>query len=361
MSNSQVNNRLEHLDALRGMTMLFVIYFHILAYFTESDSMVNDYIIRWRMPLFFFISGFFATFKNYDGYLYKNRVYNRLSKQLYPTVIIFAIFIFVSWLMGSASLKEYVLHGIYDPAKLGYWFTVSLVEVYLIYTVISVGLFFMKIDLKKQGLVYLVISVVSGLIYILFLRSYTPVGIVLKVYSVLSISKFSALIPFFFLGVFCRIYETQFIRLLSKPFVTLVSCVLFLVLSLLSQKANQIDSLIYYGSRIFGLMTVVSIFMCGKKYFDSTTQVGRYLIRIGRNTLPIYLFHFFLIVTIPFIVTDFLAYRDQLSSHWYVEFPSVLLISAFIAEICLWINRLLKTFPTVYCLTFNPTKLLKQA
>lgn len=289
MNNSQVNNRLEHLDALRGMTMLFVIYFHILAYFAESDSIVNDCIMRWRMPLFFFISGFFATFKNYDGNLYKNRVYNRLSKQLYPTIIIFAIFIFVSWLMGTAPLKEYLLHGIYDPAKLGYWFTISLVEVYLIYTAISVALFFKKIDLKKQGMVYLLISVVSGLIYVLYLRSYSPEGILLKFYSVLSIAKFSALIPFFFLGVFCRIYETEFIKILSKPFASVVFFGLFLVMSLLSQENYQIDSMIYYGSRVFGLMTVVSIFMCGKKYFDSTTLAGRYLIRIGRNTLPIFI------------------------------------------------------------------------
>lgn len=360
MNNSQASNRLEYLDALRGMAMLFVIYFHILAYSGESDSTVNDYIIRWRMPLFFFISGFFAAFRNYDSNVYKKRISNRLSKQLYPTIIILSVFIVVSWLIGSAPLKEYVLHGIYDPAKLGYWFTISLVEVYLIYTAISAAMFFVKIDIKKQGMACLLISVVSGLIYIFFLRSYSPEGILLKFYSVLSIAKFSALITFFFLGVFCRIYETGFIKILSKPYVTLVSLGLFLVLSLLSQENYQIDSFIYYGSRVFGLMTVVSIFVCGKKYFDSTTAAGRYLIRIGRNTLPIYLFHFFMIIMLPVIVTDFVAYKDQLSLHWYIELPVVLLISAFIAEVCMLIDRVLKAFPKVYCLTFNPAKLLKQ-
>ncbi len=360
MDNPRVSNRLEYLDALRGMAMLFVIYFHFLAYSNETTSVVNDIVIRWRMPLFFFISGFFATFRNYDGNLYKNRVNNRLSKQLYPTFIILSVFIVVSWLIGSAPLKEYVLHGIYDPAKLGYWFTISLVEVYLIYTAISAAMFFMKVDIKRQALVYLVISVVSGLIYILFLKSYSPEGILLKFYSVLSIAKFSALIPFFFLGVFCRIYETQFIRILSKPFVTVVAFGLFIVLSLLSQEVNQIDNLIYYGSRVFGLMAVVSIFVCGKKYFDSTTPAGRYLIRIGRNTLPIYLFHFFLIIALPVIVTDFETYKDQLTLRWYVELPVVLLISVFIAEICMLVDRMLKAFPKVYCLTFNPAKLLKQ-
>lgn len=354
MTSVQSNNRLEFLDSLRGLAMLFVIYFHFLAYSTEPTSVVNDIVIRWRMPLFFFISGFFATFKNYDKVLYKKRIINRITKQLYPTIVVWAIFIFFSWVIGHASFREYLLHGIYDPAKRGYWFTTSLVEVYLLYSIVSVILFALNVNFKKQGLVYLALAAVTGVVYIVYLKSFSPEGLILKFYSVLSIEKFSALIPFFFLGVFCRTYEESFFKVLGSLITGVVAVLSFSVLVLLSMEHSQIDSIVYYCSRIFGLVAVVSIFVCGKRYLDSTTAIGRYLIRIGRNTLPIYLFHFFLIILVPYLMTDFLLYKNALQLYWYIELPCVLFISALIAEICMFVDGIIKRYPRGYNVVFNP-------
>ena len=51
-------NRIGYIDALRGMTMILVVYFHIAAYgFGSYELGYNDIIERFRMPTFFFISG----------------------------------------------------------------------------------------------------------------------------------------------------------------------------------------------------------------------------------------------------------------------------------------------------------------
>ena len=66
-------HRIEYIDALRGFTMLLVVYGHILVHcfdfdFTTEPSF-NSIISLIRMPIFFFISGFIMYKKDlvYDG------------------------------------------------------------------------------------------------------------------------------------------------------------------------------------------------------------------------------------------------------------------------------------------------------
>lgn len=347
-------NRLEYLDSLRGVAILFVIYYHLIAYGNESHSLINEYVVRMRMPLFFFIGGFFATFFSFDKTLYIKRIKNRLTKQLYPTLIIWTIFIIVSWFIGGASLKEYVLHGIYDPAKRGYWFTISLVEVYLIYAIVSYYFFRYGVDLKIQAWIYLTISLVLGALFLCFFNSYMPEGRILQIYSVLSLSKLTNLIPFFYLGIFFRIYEERLFKLIGNIYSACILLVLFYGCCVFDNKPGEFETTLYYVSRLTGLLAVLSVFTCMKHYFTVNTIVGRYLIRIGQKTLPIYLFHFFLIILIPFFLRD---YKDYLMIGTVLELPVILLWSAVIAEICLSVDKMLQWIPSCHKLIFNPLEL----
>lgn len=47
--------RIEYIDAMRGFTIILVVLHH-LSFF--SNSFVDSIFISFRMPLFFFISGF---------------------------------------------------------------------------------------------------------------------------------------------------------------------------------------------------------------------------------------------------------------------------------------------------------------
>ena len=55
--------RLEWLDALRGFTMILVVAYHVaLIGFSEQHNLSSSmrFLVLFRMPLFFFVSGFLA-------------------------------------------------------------------------------------------------------------------------------------------------------------------------------------------------------------------------------------------------------------------------------------------------------------
>ena len=51
--------RLGYIDAMRGFCMVLVVYWH-LSMFGASDLALNPLFFSFQLPLFFFISGFFA-------------------------------------------------------------------------------------------------------------------------------------------------------------------------------------------------------------------------------------------------------------------------------------------------------------
>lgn len=79
------SNRELWIDVLRGITMLLVIYSHICG----VNSNYNSVFITTRMPLFFFISGFFMYSVEYNFSLVLRRLKNRILKQLFPTIVFF--------------------------------------------------------------------------------------------------------------------------------------------------------------------------------------------------------------------------------------------------------------------------------
>lgn len=57
--------RIEYIDAVRGITMLIVVFQHIRAFsfgLYEDDSILSMVYLSFMLPMFFFISGF-ASYK----------------------------------------------------------------------------------------------------------------------------------------------------------------------------------------------------------------------------------------------------------------------------------------------------------
>lgn len=362
MNKTEYSNhldRLDFLDCVRGMAMLFVVYYHILFYDCMCYSVVNEIVIRWRMPLFFFVSGYFAVLMSYDKNLFSKRLENRFVRQLYPTLLVCLCFNIYLWIREDNSLMETVLHGIYDPTKRGYWFTMALVEAYVLYQGVTIALFKWNVSLSKQRYVYLGISLFFGLTYLYIFRDSSFNGVALQIYNVLCIPKLVSFIPFFFLGVTCRLFGTSFLSIIKLRYSLVVTLFVYVVAYLMSSMGyySYDDSVVYYLSRIVGIFLILSWFANFENIFCSKTKLGRFLIRIGKNTLPIYLFHFFLIVSIPSLFDSYAAVKSSLCIHWYVELPIVLVVSVLLTEICLLLNKMIKYVPIMYDAIFNPLKL----
>ena len=126
--------RLEWLDALRGFTMLMVVTNHVYGFGFDANtkySMFMSVCLLFRMPLFFFISGFLAYKASFSWNARDTTdlIAKKLRVQIVPTVVFMtaeiALTAKVFWdKMGTAWAS---------PTKGGYWFTMVLLEMFLIY------------------------------------------------------------------------------------------------------------------------------------------------------------------------------------------------------------------------------------
>ena len=86
--------RLEYIDALRGFTMILVVLAHIINFgYHITDSTMeemetfNNLFVRFRMPLFFFISGFvlYKSDRIWDKATRRTFLKKKFMVQIIPT------------------------------------------------------------------------------------------------------------------------------------------------------------------------------------------------------------------------------------------------------------------------------------
>lgn len=95
---TMVKKRLEYIDAVRGLTMFLVVSQHITTFWGDKDvvatSVLDQSMMTFRMPLFFFISGFIAykgsAFWNFS--FFKQRIVAKAKIQLVPAVVFSILF-----------------------------------------------------------------------------------------------------------------------------------------------------------------------------------------------------------------------------------------------------------------------------
>ncbi len=125
--------RIEYIDALRGFTMILVVYHHIEAFsYHINPSFICQILMTFRMPLFFFISGYIA-YKADQCWDSKSLFYSISKKvkiQLIPTLVFGLIY---TYLILNSTWIEFVS----SPLKHGYWFTLVLLFLFIIYYITS--------------------------------------------------------------------------------------------------------------------------------------------------------------------------------------------------------------------------------
>lgn len=121
------NNRIEYIDALRGFTMILVIYHHIAFWCLDNiDFGYNEFFMRFRMPLFFFISGwlFFKVNRLWD----KETINGILKKKFIVQIIPFLFFMLLYMYMFRGPDYQTTFES-----KYGFWFTYTLFQYFVIY------------------------------------------------------------------------------------------------------------------------------------------------------------------------------------------------------------------------------------
>jgi len=346
------NNRLRVFDALRGFSMLSVVYMHILlgigigAEITISGAFVMTYF----MPLFFFISGYFA-FKPLDRWNKETlkRQFSQKSKALLLSSIIFYALLFYT---RDKSIFGWVHEGFRN-----YWFTVALYQMFLIYfSTIVISKFI------KKDLILILMLFLSG--SLLLAREYFGLGNGDKclVFDMFNTSETFFYLQYFVFGLFSRRLDSLFTKiLLSEPIKTILIILTIASFCLLySDYLGDHPALLRLTKRIIVpyiiVATFITLFYNFRAYFDKNSIIPNMMTLIGKRTLDIYMIHWFFLFPLANL-------KDFLMPNNMVTFQIVigLSLSLIVITICLIVSNCLRSskFLSEWLLgvRFNPQSL----
>ena len=318
--------RIEYIDAMRGFTMILVVFSHVCSMCLGDKSMgYNDVFYLFRMPCFFFISGW--LFNPHRGTVPSVRatIKHKFMVQIVPTVI----FLF---LLAPPPLFFSRL----GATKGGYWFTFVLFE-YFIISMLS------SRYMKKWGLLLAIVISVSSYFYDAYYNRYfSQLGWFTDVVGFLSFKTWRFYL-FFYLGILIKRHFDDFLRLTNKRYVlvTVIACFVVMVY-LPHSECVAISYLIFAIAGISGAIMVFTIFryLEGSRLSPLTSHHSP-LNYIGKRTLDIYLLHYFILPRF------LLPYGEQLRAYESkpLEFLVALALAVVIVAVCLLISYIIRLSP----------------
>lgn len=278
--------RIEYIDAMRGFTMILVVYSHIwtFCYHAYDTHSFANILSNFFLVLFFFISGFVAYKKDtsLSAVSTARILKNKFVQLIIPSVVFYVIL----------CAQFYDLSFVRLVARGEYWFTVQLFLFYLFYVLssklIRIGEHSISWDFVLLGVALLLYCISYS--HVLIER--TQIGANLFLYLGM---KYWRYYVFFCLGILVRKHFSRFVKLTDNGCIMAAFIILFFALIFLADCINfpmwkPIRMLVYGG------VSVVVIFTFFRRYegsFTSTNKFGYCIQYIGRRTLDVYMIHYF--------------------------------------------------------------------
>lgn len=343
------SKRIEYIDAMRGFTMLLVVAHHVAAFclgIGDYVPSIHPILCEFRMPLFFFISGF-VLYKEETiwnaSYATKFLFIKKFPAQIITTSIFFFVFLIINHIG--------VIEGLYTDSKLGYWFTLSL---YLFFCVYAICRYVLYLIHCKSIYTDIIILAVGALFFLLFYvpSVFSKLPIENDIKDLLSMEKWGYFL-FFTIGTLFRKHFNKVQTILDKTPVLMICLVIFFGFNLyyVELRSTHIN-LLELTTALTGIVIVFSFFRIHQDLFKKDKFVGRCLQYVGRRTLDIYLLHYLLLPVNLKVYFTSLAERPIP----IIELTITLIIMLIIVAGCLVISRILRMSPTLAYLLFGVRK-----
>ena len=341
--------RIEWIDALRGFTMILVVLSHVECWGLKMEygyAGVNDLLRIFRMPLFFFVSGFIAFRANeeWNWSHYKGNLLKKMTIQIIPMLFFGLLFTFLVYFPKYEPTPEHPLFAFFnDLDKHGYWFTEALLGMFVIYYTVSFLLRKCSLVVRQGVLVAIALA-----FYALAFRSITGYANI-PIANWLCLYKIFLFFQFFVFGNLVSCYRDKVFKALGNSYVSAAVLLLFAGLYIFYYFRHDVQSvyvvtplskLTAEAIRYLGVITMVMIFRHFEHTFSQTTRIGRGLQYIGRRTLDIYLLHFFLIPTLPMVGAFLTSTPNML-----LELVTVISLSLLVIAFCLIISNIIRISP----------------
>lgn len=344
MSEMKNTQRMEWLDALRGFTMILVVAYHVaqISYGqTLKSSASLPFMVLFRMPLFFFVSGF-LSYRARFIWSATNTV-RLLGKKFRIQVFPALCFLCFCIILRQKDFGEGFMNAMHSSTKGGYWFTWVLLQMFLIYYVFS--FFTRSLSHRAQSRLLLVLWFLSLLAYE---SCYLPKVFeiekcqFLKTTSLLETMRF---FHFFLMGNLVHRHWQGMQRLFDAVwFFPLLCMVAFFCCADLFRWHNlqfAWTNLPRTMAMYCLMFIVVLFFRYYQRWFTRQTVVGRSLQYVGTRTLDIYLLHFILMPKLPAVG----KWMDELQPNFILDILLSILPALVIVAFCLLISNILRVSP----------------
>ena len=344
--------RMEWLDALRGFTMIMVVANHVCGstfFVPYKASASMQLLILFRMPLFFFISGFLAykAAQIWDLRSLGQLLWKKFRIQTVPTV---AFFLFAAAVLGKGFAPT-ALKWLSEPMKGGYWFTIVLLYMFIVYYLFC----YVEKWLQKIHIPTWVSMVVLFVISLCFYETcYQPryfawaVGHRGPSNVFMDYSSFGQLFmyfPFFIYGNIVRRYWDKAQHVMDSLWFYPLLIVLVVFSALDSTRWHTLRmawAIIPLTLARFSLLTMVFMyFRHYHQYFTQMTWIGRSFQYIGRRTLDIYLIHYLFLPNLPTIGSFFNSYRH----NFVLDTTLAVIIALIVIAFSVLLSNILRVSP----------------
>ena len=311
--------RMGWLDALRGFTMLLVVTNHVaLKSFGMQIrwSAALQFFLLFRMPLFFFISGFLAykASRIWNGQTLRELSLKKFKVQIIPTVVFFLLYLAM---IPSDPFAKSFSDAIASSMKAGYWFTLVLLYMLLTNYVFS----YVESKLRLSWMAITGLFIISlGFFETCYLPRYFSWGLGHKgpqneFLNYTSLVEMMRYFPFFLYGNIVHRYWDKAQKLMDSSW-------FFPVITVL---ANLIK-----GSKIFTQKALWTL--------SSSGSVDHFF---SRRTLDIYLLHYFFLPK----MTAVGAYFQTNRHNFILDTTASLAIALVVVGFCVITSQLLRVSP----------------
>ena len=294
------------------------------------------------MPLFFFISGFlsFRMMQSWSGNETLSRLGSKVRTMILPALVIGLIYN----IMSGEKEVGYIL---IDDKKMGYWFTFALFNMLIIYYVARwIHARYCKTSLNS----FVKHLYLLGLIFFIALSDLSALG---KVNNILTLSLTFKFFHFFAFGILCSCNREWFEGIFNKSIKMGINVATFFLLSwIVVWGRGNLDMILTHVSiptynitndilvNITGYCGIITIYGFFRRFGDyfSESNVGKSLQFVGRNTLDVYLLHYFVLINMPTFLYPYIAGTDNILVPLVVGMS----VSAIVVAISLLISRVLR-------------------
>ena len=328
--------------------MILVVFYHVALtcwhIIGKDIPSIHPFLVQVRMPLFFFISGF-VLYKdgiNWNFQHIKTFLHKKFLVQIIPTAVFLVLY--------AEFLGFNIYDGICSPFKNGYWFTYTLFEYFVFYSLLR----FCFRHCIEDGAI-----ITFGLLFYVInyppLYNHIPIPDTYK--DILGISQWS-FFTFFLLGTLIRKHFGYVERCLDGHWLVLCSILFYFLINFYDgylPGSGIVRVPVNLLRTIAGMTIIFAFFRLNKSYFSKNTNIGRSLQYIGRRTLDIYLLHLF------FLPRNLGDAFPVFSVHPMpiIEAMASLLVAMIVVGFCLLFSNIIRLSPFLAHYLFGvklPTK-----